>query len=183
MDNRDDSFYPTRGMTLDAQAAFYHTDFHSDFSGFGAFRLMLSGAIDVSRRFTVLPSFYGRVLAGDCNNVPHRNYVGGSMPGRYMDHQLPFIGINHAVVVYNSALIGRVDLRERIGKKHYVTAMFNYMRTGHAFGDLFTDLGENMWGCGLQYSYHTPVGPLSLDVHWSDYSHRVGAYLNFGYYF
>ena len=36
-------------------------------------------------------------------------------------------------------------------------------------------------GCGLQYTYNSIVGPLSLNVHWSSYTHNVGLYLSLGF--
>ena len=39
------------------------------------------------------------------------------------------------------------------------------------------------WGAAIKYSYDTPLGPLSFNIHWSDYSHKVGAYVSLGYYF
>ena len=36
---------------------------------------------------------------------------------------------------------------------------------------------------GVKYSYNSPIGPLSFDLHWSDFDHKIGAYVSLGHYF
>lgn len=183
MDSRDASYFATRGMTFDAEASFFQTDFKSGFNNFGAVELNLGGVVGIAEGLVLIPSLHGRIIMGDCLEVPYLNYVGGTEPGRYMEQQLPFIGVNHANVVYNSTVIGRADIRQRIGKKHYIYGMANYLRTSHLFDGLFTKSGMGRWGAGVKYSYDSPIGPLSLNVHWSDFDHKVGVYVNLGHYF
>ena len=116
--------------------------------------------------------------------VPFLNYIGGSQPGRYLEQQMPFIGVNYAnLVLNNAAVIGRIDLRQRIGKNHYVYAMANYLRSQMNFTGIFSNKGVGNWGAGLMYSYDSPIGPLSFNVHWSDFDHRISAYVSLGHYF
>lgn len=183
MDSRDDSYFATHGMAVDAEASFYHTNFKDDFNRFGSVELNIGGVASLSERFAVIPSLHGRIIIGDCLEVPYLNYVGGTEPGRYMSQQLPFIGVNYANVVYNAAVIGRVDLRERIGEKHYIYGMANYLRTAADFEGLLNKSGVGRWGVGVKYSYDSPIGPLSLNVHWSDFDHRTGVYVSLGHYF
>ena len=183
MDSRDDSFYATSGMTFDMEGALYQTNFTPGFRQFGAVRLLMDGAVPVIDGLVLLPSLMGRVIIGDCKQVPYLNYVGGTVRGRYFRQQLPFVGISHAIVARNSVVIGRMDLRKRIGRNHYLYAMANYLRTANNFGSLFTDDINDVWGFGLRYSYDSPVGPFSFNVHWSDYEHKVGAYVSIGHYF
>ena len=130
-----------------------------------------------------LPQFYGRVLIGECKEIPYLNYIGGSEPGRYFRQQLPFIGINYANPVSSSVMIGRVDIRQRMGANHYIYGMANYMRFASSFGNVFSEKGYGIWGFGVKYAYNTPVGPLSLNVHWSDFEHKFGVYVSLGHYF
>lgn len=183
MDTRDDSYFATKGMTFDAGASFYHTNLKGEFKPFGALELNMGGAIGVSGRFAILPSLYGRIIIGDCKEIPYLNYVGGTQAGRYMDQQMPFIGVNYANVVYNSAIIGKLAFRQKIGKKHYVYGIVNHLRSDNDFDGVIWGRGLKMWGCGLKYSYDSPVGPLSLNLHWSDFDHRVSAYVSLGHYF
>ena len=183
MDSRDDVFYATSGMTFDIEGAFYQSNFKSGFKKFGAARLLVSGAVPIADGLTLLPSFWGHTILGECKEPSYLNYVGGSVQGRYFRQQLPFIGVSHAIVANNSVAIGRLDLRKKIGRSHYVYAMVNYLRTGESFGSLFTSDIKDLWGFGLKYSFDSPIGPFSFNVHWSDYEHKVGAYVSLGHYF
>ena len=80
-------------------------------------------------------------------------------------------------------MIGRVDLRQRIASNHYIYGIVNYLRSAHSLDDVFSDNGEDIWGFGVKYSYNSPIGPLSFNIHWSDYEHRFGAYVSLGHYF
>lgn len=183
MDDRDSKYFPTEGMHFDAGANFYQTNFTSDFSHFLALRLNMSGAISPSDRVSFLPALYTRVIIGNAFEAPFLNFLGGSEPGRYVPQQIPFIGINNANYFDNSVLVARLDLRGRIGKKHYIYALSNYARTADYFGDMFGNKGSGYWGVGLKYAYSTPLGPVAFNIHWSDFNHKVGAYLSLGYYF
>lgn len=183
MDSRDDNFYATSGMTFDMEGAFYQTNFSPGFKQFGAVRVLLDGAVAITDGLVLQPSLMGRVIIGDCLQVPYLNYVGGTVRGRYFRQQLPFVGISHAIVARNSVVIGRLDLRKRIGRSHYVYAMANYLRTGDTFGSLLGDDVNDIWGFGLRYSFDSPIGPFSFNVHWSDYEHKFGAYVSLGHYF
>lgn len=183
VDTRDDSYFATEGVDFDVEGAIWQTNFEKGFHSFGAVKVMLEGAVGIGKSFALLPHFYGRVIIGDCTEIPFINYVGGSEPGRYFSQQLPFIGINYANPVENTVMIGRVDLRQRIASNHYIYGIVNYLRSAHSLDDVFSDNGEGTWGVGFKYSYNSPIGPLSFNIHWSDYEHRFGAYVSLGHYF
>lgn len=183
MDDRNSRFFPTSGMSFDAGTSYYQTNFTKDFHDFATVHLNLTGAVSLSDRFTVLPALYGRVIIGDSYETPFINFLGGDVPGRYVRQQIPFIGITRANYVDNSVVVARLDLRERIGKKHYVYGIANYARTAASFSRMFNNKGQGFWGLGVKYAYSTGFGPLSFDLFWSDYNRKVGAYVNLGYYF
>lgn len=183
VDTRDDSYFATEGLDFDVEGTIWQTNFEKGFHSFGAVKVMLEGAVGIGKSFALLPHFYGRVIIGDCTEIPFINYVGGSEPGRYFSQQLPFIGINYANPVENTVMIGRVDLRQRIASNHYIYGIVNYLRSAHSLDDVFSDNGEDIWGFGVKYSYNSPIGPLSFNIHWSDYEHRFGAYVSLGHYF
>ena len=103
--------------------------------------------------------------------------------GLYIDHQIPFIGVNYINAFDNSVSVFRTDLRKRVGKSHYVYLIGNYLRTGKSVDKMLSFDRKGYWGFGAQYSYQTKVGPLTFNLHWSDYKKKVSAYLSFGYYF
>jgi Predicted esterase of the alpha-beta hydrolase superfamily len=183
MDSRDDKYFPNSGMSFNASGDFCHTNFQKDFTNFATTKLSIQGAVSVGKRLTLLPALFGRVIIGNCDEVPFYNYIGGSESGRYFSQQLPFIGVNYADLVSNSVIIGRMDLRGQVADKHYVYVMANYMRTGPKFEDIIAVGGTGAIGVGLKYAYNSNFGPLSFNIHWSNKNERVGAYINLGYYF
>ena len=105
--------------------------------------------------------------------------------GRYYDYQLPFIGINYTTLAKNQTSIVRLDLRYRLFQKHYLTLMGNYMRSADNLGTLFSIDNEGIghWGCGVKYSYNSPFGPISFDIHYSNITNDWGSYFSLGYVF
>lgn len=104
------------------------------------------------------------------------------MAGRYMDQQMPFIGINYAAGMSNFLTVVRDDFRVRLFKNNYLTAIANYAIAFEDIDDISKKGSHNDYiGAGLQYSYDTIIGPLSMNVHWSDYTHAWGVYVGIGF--
>ena len=183
MDNRDDGVFPTRGMGFEADLALFQKNFHKGNGIFTTLKLNLNGAISCTDRFAILPSVYYRSFIGHEKYAPYMNYAGGSEYGRYIAQQVPFIGINYADAFKSNIIVGRLDLRGRLGKNHYLYGIVNYMRNAESLDLMFNEYGDGFWGAGIKYAYQTPLGPISANCHWSDYNNKVGFYLNLGYYF
>lgn len=123
------------------------------------------------------------------------NLVGGAETGRYIDHQLPFIGVNKISLAFNNLAIARADLRVRLFKNNYLTTMFNYGRSSidpknffkdtsrPQWGELYDYNASNWWGAGVRYSIDTKIGPVSADITSSNISPSVNLYFSLGYYF
>ena len=167
----------------------------------------------VEDRFVIVPQLYGSFLFGkgatdgltqgwnDMFNGPVPSYpclnniIGGAEMGRYIDHHLPFIGLNKISFAFNNVAIARADLRVRVHKNHYLTAMFNYGRSSVDMKNFFNESSTPIWGnlydynasnwlgAGIRYSLDTKIGPLNFDISSSNVSRKVNLYLSFGYYF
>ena len=123
------------------------------------------------------------------------NMIGGAEVGRYIDHQLPFIGLNKISFAFNNVAIARVDARVRVYRSHYLSAMCNYARSSIDMKNFFKERealqwnelydynASNWWGAGVRYSIDTKVGPLNFDISSSNISKNVNLYFSFGYYF
>lgn len=183
MDNLDDDYFARHGVAVEIEGAYWPESYSNGITPFGAVKLMVDGTMRAGKRVVFLPHLYGRVLIGDCTEIPYLNYFGGSEPGRYFSQQLPFIGMNHANPIYNSVMIARMDVRRQFGSNHYVYAIANYLRSGMSIDEMLSSRGFGIWGFGVKYAYNSPIGPLSFNVHWSDYDHKVGAYVSLGHYF
>lgn len=227
-DNTDDSYFPSRGFKCDFKYGFtfysqefYKVDIISDliysdtimhYKPYHRFSLSATGIIPVADWFTIIPSghfaYVGRFGTGK-NNFPHTDgessifnlhdiYVGGIIPNRYQDIQLPYIGFNGLdLVASSSALVLNLDFRFRIAKKNFVTLTAAYFRDGVfdltsiaqypgtgidyvSNDELFCP--HNSYAFALQFGRKTIIGPIAANIHWCSTSERhLGAYLSVGF--
>lgn len=167
----------------------------------------------IEDRLVLVPQLYGSILFGkgafngrtDSWNpifngpVPAyptmNNVVGGAEKGRYIDQQIPFIGLNKISLAFNNVAIARLDIRTRLFRSHYLTAIINYARSSIDLKNFFSNSGDllwnglydynasNWWGAGIRYSIDTKIGPLSIDISSSNISHKAQLYFSLGHYF
>ena len=52
--------------------------------------------VPIGSRITLVPQGSLRFIFGDDIPIPYANVLGGDMLGRYVDQQMPFIGIGNA---------------------------------------------------------------------------------------
>lgn len=180
-DDRDKPYFPTRGSELGLYYEWVFGGFPNKINKFHVFELNASTVVG-GDDFAFIPAFDARYLYGHSIPVSYVNTIGGSVRGRYLDQQIPFIGIDNAAAMGNLLGVARTDFRFKLAKNSYLTAMANYAVTCEDFKD-FLRWGENVYdtiGVGLQFAYNTIVGPLGLNIHWSDYKHKVGVYVFLG---
>lgn len=181
-DSFDNAYIPTKGKSFGLSYDWVFGGGPQKFNNFHAFTLDAKQVVG-GDRFAFIPSVNIRYLLGDEVPVPFTNTIGGSMAGRYLDQQIPFIGINNAAAMQKILGVARADWRVKLLKNNYLTAIANYALSCDeisAFKNWDKDVAGYL-GCGLQYTYNSIVGPLSLNVHWSSYTHNVGLYLSLGF--
>ena len=216
-DNLNKNRFPTRGVKGGVDFTWRDVAFTSKGVRklhYGSVVFGIEGYVPiVENRVVVIPQLYGSFLFGKgavnganegwnsifAGPVPcypgMNNVIGGVEKGRYIDQQLPFIGLNKTSFAFNNVAIARIDIRTRVHKNHYLTAMVNYGRSGIdmknffkaspdlQWGSLYGYNASNWWGAGIRYSIDTKIGPVSFDVSSSNISHSVNLYLSLGYYF
>lgn len=216
-DNLNKASFATRGLTGKIDFTWKDMIFSSEGTntlGYGSVVFGLEGYVPIiENRLVLIPQLYGSMLFGKgaANGVTDgwnpvfkgpvpaypamNNVIGGTEMGRYIDQQLPFIGVNKISLAFNNVAILRTDIRTRLFKNHYLTAMVNYARSSVdmknffkcseelLWGDLYDYNASNWWGAGLRYSIDTKLGPLSFDVSSSNISKKVNLYFSLGYYF
>lgn len=182
-DTKDKKAYPSRGTSLRAEVSIYTDNLatYDDNPPFGAASLCWESVFSPTRRFSIIPSFYGRVLFGQDSPYPFMNTLGGDTFGRYMDQQLPFIGINFVEIVPNSVVVGKLQLRERMGKKHYISLITNFGLAEDDFGRIFK--GKQLFGIGAGYGYNGVLGPIEASFSVSNRTKKLGFYANAGFTF
>ena len=181
-DSFDNAYIPTKGKSFGISYDWVFGGGPQKFNNFHAFTLDAKQVVG-GDSFAFIPSVNIRYLLGDEVPVPFTNTIGGSMAGRYLDQQIPFIGINNAAAMQKILGVARADWRVRLFKNNYLSAIANYAVSCDeisAFKNWEEEVSGYL-GCGLQYTYNSIVGPLGFNVHWSSYTHNVGLYLSLGF--
>jgi NTE family protein len=180
-DTFDDGYFPTRGVNAGASYSWTFAGLPNPISGFHTAQVDAKVALPVGEIFAFLPSFNMRFLFGEEIPVPYFNAVGGSLAGRYVDQQIPFVGVTNLYAMKNILTVFRTDYRFRIMKNHYVTGILNYARDCDHFRFYADGLGY--FGAAVEYAYDTIFGPFKANIHWSNMTNHVGVYLSAGYNF
>ncbi len=177
----DDGYFPTRGVSAGASYSWTFAGIPTMIHNFHTVQADAKVVVQADEIFAFIPSFNFRFLFGPDIPVAYFNAMGGSLPGRYVDQQIPFIGITDLAAMKNILTVYRMDLRFRLARNHYLTGIVNYARDCDTFRDYTEGLGY--FGAGAEYSFDTIFGPLSANVHWSNMTHKVGVYLSAGFNF
>jgi NTE family protein len=148
---------------------------------FSALEFSWRTAFQMSSRFTLIPSIYGRVLMGKDVPFPKLNMVGGKYFGRYLSQQMPFDGIWYMESAPNSFLSAKIQARERFGRRHYASASFNYALAHDDFRSML--LGKHYFGASVDYGYDLRNFPLQVSLTWSNVTRSPGLYVQAGYVF
>ena len=177
----DSSYFPETGLSAGFRAEVLCNPFSKTaVQTFGV--LSADAVLPISFwRFSIVPQAYMRFAMGDQIPLFYANIMGGDIAGRYAEQQIPFMGINNATFRRNYIGVGRVDMRYHAGKNHYITltgnASWDFLDFSHILG------GELLWGVGAGYAYNTIVGPVKLDLHYSNLTGGLGAYFSVGFNF
>ena len=182
MDNLDNGYFPTKGISMGVDYQWVVGALQKEIDPFHAVQFDLRTVSSPSARFSVVHSLDGRFLFGGSIPIPYINTIGGTMAGRYLEQQIPFIGVGNAATTGDILLLLRQEFRYRIMKNNYVSAIVNVGDTLPSFNDVTTfDKHDILVGAGLRYSYNTIIGPLSAQLHWSNVTRKVGAYFSLGF--
>ena len=200
-DTFDDGYFPTRGVRLTLKGRFnfagYSIDLDKNYAVLEEDPALTEGgrvpryistlasveaAFSIGNHFTILPKLYAAwyqpfgvntitYLARDFMNMKHTTMLGGFMPDRYTEFQIPFF--LWPANTRNSSpytAMAQLDLRYCFARKNYVS-----VRSGVLVrGDELRDFAENYkyWAFGAEYARQTPVGPLRLAAQWG----RIGGF-------
>lgn len=177
----DDGYFPSKGVDAGVSYSWTFAGFPHRFNNFHTLQADAKVVVPIGEVFAFIPSFNFRFLFGDEIPVAYFNAVGGSLPARYVDQQIPFVGVNHLSAMKNFLTVYRTDFRFRLVKNHYLTGILNYARDCNTLSEYAVGLGY--FGAALEYSFDTIFGPLTANVHWSNLTGKAGFYLSAGYNF
>ena len=183
-DNQDSRVLPKRGMKWRVLYN-YHTNNGYNFKrndGVNTVEGYWNLALPLSKKTILTPFASGRFVQSNNTYLCLENFIGGiDTYGHYMPQQQPFAGVNFVQIASQELLIGGISVRQYLTDNTYVFAMGNFGFTGNAFHD-FLDT-KNMLGFAIGGGYKTPVGPIELNLNWSNVTQSLGAFFNIGYMF
>jgi len=211
----DNMYFPTSGMEMRADIACDFTRPGNDtFSPIVAESFDIKGVIPCCDFIALIPDFHFRFIQDKYNNpaddagnsvreysLCHRNYFGGSIPGRYFEQQIPFCGMDNitlctlssstsdCVQVCDNLAVLNLDLRFNVAKNWYVSALGGYVHMARDIKSFFTynDQIRDIFGCALQGSYNTLFGPITLKFDWCNrnkvFKEDWGMYISMGFNF
>ncbi len=180
-DTFDDGYFPTTGVSAGLSYTWTFAGFPHRFNNFHTIQADVKTVVTAGDIFAFIPSVNCRFLLGKDVPVAYFNAVGGSLAGRYIDQQMPFLGVTNLYAMKNMLTVYRTDFRFRLARNHYLTGIVNYARDCDVLKNYA--VGPGHFGAAVEYSFDTIFGPLSANVHWSDITGKVGFYLSAGYSF
>ena len=178
-DTFNKGYFPTAGFRAGVKASYVERIGDKKLRPFGVVQVFGKAIGQIGEHFAMIPSANARFLFG--NNIPptYANVIGGDIEGRYLDHQIPFMGVDNAAFTRNYLVTARLDLRYRFLRNNYFTLSGNYARDFVSFKQ-FSE-GRNIYGVGLEYAYDSIIGPIKGHIHWSNLYKRVGFYVSIGF--
>lgn len=179
----DRRYFPNKGADFHATYTVYTDNFaqYDHHAPFSAVSASWDAAFALSSRLCLLPSLYGRVLIGRNVAGIYGNALGGEVHGQYIPQQLSFVGITDMEMVSKSLLAGKLKLRQRISKEHYLSLLGNLAVMDDKFQDILK--GRYIYGIGLGYGFNSKFGPLEASIGYTDYTSKTKCYINLGFYF
>ena len=176
-------YFPSKGTEFKAAYSLYTDNMaqYNDHAPFSALSGSWASVVPVTRRFSIIPSIYGRVLIGKDIAYPLQNAIGGEVYGLYIPQQLPFAGVTNMELMNNSIMIASVKLRQRMGSIHYLTLTGNYGLTDSHFFEILK--GKQLFGISAGYGMDSIFGPLEITFGYSNQTDKGSCYVNLGYYF
>lgn len=169
----DNINFPTKGVKLDfkfdADLAKPGTpDFKPIYTAAADFRFV----VPIGNVFSIIPDIHWRSSFNneDSRSYYHMNFIGGDLAGRFIEHQIPFVGCNRLLNTHPHAAVINVDLRFKLIENLYLSAQGGYVSTGRKFTDMFQSLAPEMYGFAGELGYDTIVGPFKFAVKWASKS-------------
>ncbi|MBR5703269.1 MAG: patatin-like phospholipase family protein [Bacteroidales bacterium] len=174
----DDLYFPSKGLTVGADFQLLPWN-----SGTVIMGMDFRNVFRINEWFSILPEVYFRsIINGAEDNLFYANFVGGTMRGRYIGSQMPFVGFNQATPAKDIALVLNLDFRACIANKMYASLLAGLFNDNDALPNTFREILPTYWGVAGELSYDSIIGPVRARLQWSDYrgwSAYIGAGFDF----
>ena len=179
--SQNHNYFPTSGSS-----AFVHYEFVTDNltklkhpHSFSSLMASWEMAFPLGKKLVMQPRISGRWLSTNSTPFVYRNAVGGVMRGKYVEQQLPFVGINNFELMRNTLMILDTRLRYTILPKHYATLKAAVLAEQDEFKHM--DRAKYIAGFGLQYSYDSKFGPVEALLSYSAHCRKPYFFASVGF--
>lgn len=181
----DNLVYPQKGFDLKAECKVASDNMFSNHSDkpMIVFTASASKAISLPNNFVIIPSVDFRCVQNPNNEyIPLYPFVGGISEYSSFEGQRNFAGALHMQYLgMGTTLTGTVNALYNFYKKHYLVGAFNNLFFDEKIGSLLS--GGKYYGGMAGYMYRSPVGPVSLQFHYSNLENGVGVLVSAGFIF
>ena len=183
----NDVQFPSRGIRAKLEMECRFFKFGHDYSPTPSISASFQSVIPVTRWLSLIPDLHYRSLFSDYTredegySIMNNNFVGGSFADRYVYGEIPFVGLNDPYMAQNHVFVANLDVRFRLANKLYLSALLGAVRENDSFAGLFSSVEPSFWACGMELGYRMGIGPLKVNVHWSDFSRNFDYYISVGY--
>lgn len=190
-DTRDADAFATDGYLLDFEANLRQETDHLLQKGepfITDLAFSIEGYISSGSRLTFIPGLHSRVMWGyDGNQLWYNNLAGGNMRGRYLSHQLPFVGLTNTIEVGPMTFVYSLETRYRIFEKTYLSLHASLLAHSSRsdMDDIATHgyVATNLLGLAASVGYSSLLGPISFTLGTNSYDRSLHGYLNIGFEF
>lgn len=172
----DDMYYPSKGVNIGTEFQWI-----PGAEGAKVMSMDFKAVVPLGPSVALIPSLWSRFTAdARSDNLYLQNFAGGSMAGRYIDSQMPFVGFNGTTPLDNCALVANIDLRFSLAKNFFSTLQFGAIMDNDGFFDRLEELNPRYYGIAMELGYNSVIGPLRARMQWSDFC-GWSAYAGFGF--
>lgn len=180
-DTFDSGYFPTRGYSFGGSYQYVVGGLISETDPVHIVQLDASKVFHTGKVLDIIPSVYARFAIGESLPVAYMNVAGGRLAGRYIEQQVPFIGINYATPLSDKMVKADINFRFHLTSNNWLSFLAGAIKDSDQFDSDLLLTGGTVWGVGAEYAYNTIMGPLKFNVHYSNLTNKVGAYVSFGY--
>lgn len=191
----NDKFFPSKG--IDFKLTCNYDPFKKGVSSYQAISsagLDFKFVLPFGSRVAFIPDFHVRakynpnpdIEVGHPENfaaysMSHLTFLGGFVPDRYIEGQVPYFGINHCFYTGDQLAEANFDLRVRASNNLYMSLKAAGFYSVDYLKDIL-DYKNAAYDCafGLEAGYDSIIGPIRANVHW-DMSVGFGAFVSVGY--
>jgi NTE family protein len=174
----DKIYFPTRGTNITVGAKMVINKGYNPFL-IGDF--VFKRARSFSDRITVLYTINSRLIYGKNESFFHKTFLGGSPQTNYMENNMPFNGLYRMQLSTNNVFAGRLETRLRLWEKIYFALIGDFGL--YSEDDFIYGNGKPVYGFGMNAAYDSLVGPMEINLSFSNYNKDIIPFLSLGYWF